>query len=839
MKINSLEVQRRIHHRGQTDHLDYFEHIISADEPAPTEKKLITHLEQIAGQLLVASWEPVSNQCYSVIYFLLQNQGSYEMLVKEIRGAFQCYGLITPDSVANLKFLHACLHETFRLHHNTADGLPRVSPGAVVDGTYIPKGVICQSGYFAAARSNRFFADALEYRPQRWLSPEHPAYEAKFKNDDLKALMPFNQGPRACPGSAIAWATTKLFLAKVLWSFDLVAVPNQDIVFDKHFTFYSMWEKPEFWVVISFIASGWLTVGIVLCNYLFVFDPEERPFRDATTSPHESRTHDGDVDAIWTPNPLDVLISRLCRTISMPPRTMLGHLIPASLKDWLKRISTREKAEDAFRQCVMSLCDTQLLTGISMLLSGYSSLLDVEYMTLTSWLMVANLAWFSNLTHQCGLVFLRGYLYRNPNERMWRLLLMTVLFFGLASAMTPTIGAVVFDSYYGAQPSTPAVCFYNLEVVQALYADGGINQGSITGARSFQISSIATTVLFLSFAVRLIKLFETSSRFVRLRIRAPIGRMIRRWLRCAVKTRITQRGQGAGLFLRVFCFENVLIASYMFLHITADICTSVFADVAWLLLSAIFGTKQLAFQRDFLSQLGNDQLTFEPSVYAEHEINRFDFGQVLPLMLLAGVALATRQAFQSGRSSSEVSVSTVTVALDGRKDTDLSAAESTLIPPSEAPSRIEHLLSRDIYLENVWLLPTLFNIGFAIFLFFQLIVSSSGGNAASLFISIAYSTAVVCIACSCIIMVGLVVDELSWGRCLIWGIAVQPLAAISWLSAVVMTHGVSFGDREQLMILDYERLEPHGACAKDTQVHFNNGPNAKYGFRVRRICGVA
>lgn len=141
MKINSLEVQRRIDRRGQTDHLDYFEHIVPADEPAPTEKKQITHLEQIAGQLLVASWEPVSNQCYSVIYFLLQNPDSYEMLVKEIRGVFQCYDVITPDSVANLKFLHACLHETFRLHHNTADGLPRMSPGAVVDGTYIPKGV--------------------------------------------------------------------------------------------------------------------------------------------------------------------------------------------------------------------------------------------------------------------------------------------------------------------------------------------------------------------------------------------------------------------------------------------------------------------------------------------------------------------------------------------------------------------------------------------------------------------------------------------------------------------------------------------------------------------------
>ncbi|KAK6222291.1 hypothetical protein LQW54_000991 [Pestalotiopsis sp. IQ-011] len=242
------KVQKRIDRRGQTKHLDYFEHIVPADQPAPTEKKQITHLEQIAGQLLVASWEPVSNQFYSVIYHLLQNQASHQLLVKEIRDAFRSYDDITPESVANLKFLHACLHETFRLHQNTADGLPRMSPGAVVDGTYIPRGVVCQSSYFAAARSSRYFADAVEYRPQRWLSTEHPAYETKYQNDDPKAFLPFNQGPRACPGSAIAGATTKLFLAKVLWSFDLVATPDQNISFDKHFTFYSMWEKPEFWV---------------------------------------------------------------------------------------------------------------------------------------------------------------------------------------------------------------------------------------------------------------------------------------------------------------------------------------------------------------------------------------------------------------------------------------------------------------------------------------------------------------------------------------------------------------------------------------------------------------
>lgn len=145
MRINSQEVQRRIDRRGQTEHLDYFEHIVPADQPAPTDPKQITHLEQIAGQLLVASWEPVSNQFYSVIFFLLQNNDSYRLLAEEIRSAFSSYDQISPDAVSSLKFLQACLQETFRLHHNTADGLPRMSPGAVVDGTYIPKGVCLQT----------------------------------------------------------------------------------------------------------------------------------------------------------------------------------------------------------------------------------------------------------------------------------------------------------------------------------------------------------------------------------------------------------------------------------------------------------------------------------------------------------------------------------------------------------------------------------------------------------------------------------------------------------------------------------------------------------------------
>lgn len=45
-----------------------------------------------------------------------------------------------------------------------------------------------------------------------------------------------------------AWRQTRLFIAKVLWSFDVEVLPGQNIVFEDAFRQYAMWEKPKFWV---------------------------------------------------------------------------------------------------------------------------------------------------------------------------------------------------------------------------------------------------------------------------------------------------------------------------------------------------------------------------------------------------------------------------------------------------------------------------------------------------------------------------------------------------------------------------------------------------------------
>ncbi len=141
IKMNFQDVKARIERRGMTEHLDYMEQLIPADKPVPEDEKEIYHLQNVAGQLLLASWQPIANQFYSLIFFLLREPDAYAALVEEVRSAFADYHAIYTETTADLKYLQACISESLRLHQETADGLPRVSPGAVVDGIYIPQGV--------------------------------------------------------------------------------------------------------------------------------------------------------------------------------------------------------------------------------------------------------------------------------------------------------------------------------------------------------------------------------------------------------------------------------------------------------------------------------------------------------------------------------------------------------------------------------------------------------------------------------------------------------------------------------------------------------------------------
>lgn len=146
IRENKQAFSNRIQNRDNIQHPDHFEQLLGPDDPFPTQKEL-HGLEMSCQHLIIAGFEPVSTNFLCCIAFSLQNPVHYQRLVDEIRSSFTRYEDITADSLISLKLLNATIMEELRLAVIAATGTPRISPGAPVDGCYIPKGVSSSATY--------------------------------------------------------------------------------------------------------------------------------------------------------------------------------------------------------------------------------------------------------------------------------------------------------------------------------------------------------------------------------------------------------------------------------------------------------------------------------------------------------------------------------------------------------------------------------------------------------------------------------------------------------------------------------------------------------------------
>jgi hypothetical protein len=147
------------------------------------------------------------------------------------------------------------------------------------------------------------------------------------------------------------------------------------------------------------------------------------------------------------------------------------------------------------------MSDLQIITGISILISGYAQLRCG--LSSYHWQVLVYLAWFSSITHLSCLTFLRNHLYNRPAERLWRLFFMGVMIVMLVTAIVPT-GNFAFPYDFEdeatsgrATPSSYAVCSY------------GVSMPASYG--SFSTMVISIILLVIGFASRIIKLHKRLS----------------------------------------------------------------------------------------------------------------------------------------------------------------------------------------------------------------------------------------------------------------------------------------------------------------------------------------
>ncbi|KAF1933523.1 cytochrome P450 [Didymella exigua CBS 183.55] len=118
-----------------------------------------------------------------------------------------------PADLESLPLLTATIKEALRFIPSDVS-LTRVVPpgGALLVGREIPGGTIVGMAILHVHQSEEIFADALKFKPERWLNGSNKELE--------HWLVPFSRGPRACFGYNLAWCELYVAFSTMIQNFD-------------------------------------------------------------------------------------------------------------------------------------------------------------------------------------------------------------------------------------------------------------------------------------------------------------------------------------------------------------------------------------------------------------------------------------------------------------------------------------------------------------------------------------------------------------------------------------------------------------------------------------------
>ncbi|WVZ86280.1 hypothetical protein U9M48_033086 [Paspalum notatum var. saurae] len=157
---------------------------------------------------------------YTIIE-LLQNPHVMTKLRAEVRSRVpKGQGTVSEADLNSMPYLRAVIKESLRLHPVTPLLAPHFSMASctVDDGVVVPAGVRVLINAWAIGRDARFWEDAEEFAPERFLDGGGAA-QVSFRGNDFHFL-PFSAGRRQCPGMNFAMAAVEVMLANLVRRFD-------------------------------------------------------------------------------------------------------------------------------------------------------------------------------------------------------------------------------------------------------------------------------------------------------------------------------------------------------------------------------------------------------------------------------------------------------------------------------------------------------------------------------------------------------------------------------------------------------------------------------------------
>ncbi|KAK2028334.1 cytochrome P450 3A19 [Colletotrichum zoysiae] len=201
---------------------DFLTAILSAKDSAG-----LTQDEILSNSALFAmvGYDTSATTLSALFYHVLREPYHYRRIQEEVRGTYSSASGISAQSVLRLPYMNACIQETLRLTPPiNGRGSHRISPGAMIDGLYVPKGVNVSADMWTIHRRPEYWALADKFSPDRWIDngPGTP-----FEHDVRTSYRPFLVGPRVCIGREMALQSIRLTVAKMAFVFDL-EMENRD-----------------------------------------------------------------------------------------------------------------------------------------------------------------------------------------------------------------------------------------------------------------------------------------------------------------------------------------------------------------------------------------------------------------------------------------------------------------------------------------------------------------------------------------------------------------------------------------------------------------------------------
>ncbi|XP_033113123.1 cytochrome P450 27C1-like [Anneissia japonica] len=187
------------------------------------EKLSMSEICGNVAELLLGGVDTTSHTLLWAMYRLSRAPDCQERLHSELVSVLNGAPL-NEDNINQLPYLRSVIRETLRLHPVVVGNSRIPKKDITLQGFNVPKGTLVMMANYAMSRGEGNFADANEFKPERWLRGNDESKMNKF------ASLPFGYGTRMCVGKRLAEMEIKISLSKICLKFFLEPTNDEELV---------------------------------------------------------------------------------------------------------------------------------------------------------------------------------------------------------------------------------------------------------------------------------------------------------------------------------------------------------------------------------------------------------------------------------------------------------------------------------------------------------------------------------------------------------------------------------------------------------------------------------